>query len=271
MAKTRAELRQELADAKRRETYRKARHDHWQRLLDHAREKDAHPRQYLVDKRDHWSGLLKQARQQIDKLEAEIGPHGHANGIDVSSYQPHVDWAKVKAADYTFAYVKLTQGTTYVNPYADFQVRGARKAGLKVGGYHFLEHGNIDAQAEHFVSHLKSCGLRAGDLRPAQDVETIAPPNARNTPSTADAAAFAGAMTRLKQVHILLYTFPAFAHWETTSGCPLWIANFGVASPAIPHPWKTPVLWQHSSNAHVPGVAGDCDVNVTQHIEELIW
>ena len=50
-------------------------------------------------------------------------------GLDVSSWQGNVDWAAVAAGGARFAYVKATEGTTYVNPYFAQQYVGAHDVG----------------------------------------------------------------------------------------------------------------------------------------------
>ena len=61
----------------------------------------------------------------------------------MSSYQhPNnapVNWAAVKAAGISFAFVKSTESTGYVNPYYARDVAGARAAGVVVGAYHFAQ------------------------------------------------------------------------------------------------------------------------------------
>jgi GH25 family lysozyme M1 (1,4-beta-N-acetylmuramidase) len=44
----------------------------------------------------------------VEHLEKRAQP----KGIDVSSYQPNVNWGNVKAQGYTFAYIKATEGTS---------------------------------------------------------------------------------------------------------------------------------------------------------------
>ena len=58
-------------------------------------------------------------------------------GLDVSSWQGNVDWATVAANGARFAYVKATEGTSYVNPYFTQQYGGAYDVGLVRGAYHF--------------------------------------------------------------------------------------------------------------------------------------
>lgn len=46
-------------------------------------------------------------RVPASPLEKRAAPQG----IDVSSYQPNIDWATVKANGIAFAYIKATEGT----------------------------------------------------------------------------------------------------------------------------------------------------------------
>ena len=55
-------------------------------------------------------------------------------GLDVSSWQGNVDWATVAANGARFAFVKATEGTSYVNPYFTQQYVGAFDVGLVRAG-----------------------------------------------------------------------------------------------------------------------------------------
>ena len=59
-------------------------------------------------------------------------------GTDVSGYQPaNINWTGVKNDGVSFAWVKATEGTYYVNPNFTSQLPGAASAGVYVGAYHF--------------------------------------------------------------------------------------------------------------------------------------
>lgn len=79
-------------------------------------------------------------------------------GIDVSSYQSSTYSTK----GYDFAFVKATEGTSYVNPRMVAQAAHARAAGLVVGFYHFLRPGSMKAQAAYFVE--KACSVPGDPL-----------------------------------------------------------------------------------------------------------
>lgn len=150
------------------------------------------------------------------------------------------DWAsyQVSAPSTTglsFAFIKATEGTGYVNPKQSSQADTARKAGLVVGFYHFLHPGNVQAQAEYFVSKAVS---KEGDILVC-DWE----PTSSGTPSNADKDAFIKAVQKLRPTHrVILYCDVArWTNVDKTSFCGdgLWIAdpNHPKGHPNIVHPW----------------------------------
>ena len=54
-------------------------------------------------------------------------------GIDVSNHQDRIDWSRVKADGISFAYVKASEGQTFVDPKYDAHVAGAKSVGIKTG------------------------------------------------------------------------------------------------------------------------------------------
>lgn len=228
-------------------------------------------------------------------------PTGQARGIDVSVHQGLVDFDAVKRAGYSFVYVKATEGEGFVDARFHQHVRAARRAGLKVGAYHFLRPraGRTGAaEADDFVRALEAAGLGKGDLIPVVDVEVTAVGRGMTPADEAAAGGFMGCSYHESQIATLarasgtatqtyvaqfvtavekaigrkplIYTFPAFMRWTSTLGCGLWIAHFGVRQPSVPTPWRRWRVWQHSSTARVAGVNGNCDVNITPSIDLLI-
>lgn len=75
-------------------------------------------------------------------------------GVDTASYQGCWNGAQAKAAGVNFAFIKLNQGTGYVNPYANCQLDAARSAGIREGAYDFAspQTSTPEAEADKFVS-----------------------------------------------------------------------------------------------------------------------
>ncbi len=97
-------------------------------------------------------------------------PEAKYNGIDISSYQGFIDWAKVSSdKDISFVYIKATEGATYRSPHYAHNITQARRHGLFVGSYHYITStSTIDEQFENFSKFaLKS----VQDLIPMVDVE----------------------------------------------------------------------------------------------------
>ena len=93
-------------------------------------------------------------------------------GRDFSSFQGNLSDADCEGID--FAYVKATQGSSYINPFAPQQVRALRAAGVKVGLYHFVTVvDSIGDQLHNFATYAQSLG--GSQLPPALDCETSDP------------------------------------------------------------------------------------------------
>ncbi|MBQ5782085.1 MAG: glycoside hydrolase family 25 protein, partial [Oscillospiraceae bacterium] len=76
-----------------------------------------------------------------------------AKGIDVSKYQPNVDWAKVKASGVDFVIIRVGyrgygSGVMVEDPCFKSHIAGARAAGLKVGVYFYSQAVTIEEAVE---------------------------------------------------------------------------------------------------------------------------
>jgi lysozyme len=90
-------------------------------------------------------------------------------GIDVARYQGDIDWQTVSKEKILFVYIKATEGKTYTDPKFHQNIKGAQKAGLKVGAYHFFRMtSGAREQFNHFYSQVSKYKL---DLIPMIDVE----------------------------------------------------------------------------------------------------
>lgn len=93
--------------------------------------------------------------------EEKGGGKSSLNGVDIASYQSGINPAKLTTTD--FVIVKFTQGTTYLNPYADRQYSVAKAAGKLLGAYHYAEGKNAKSEAQYFVkclgNRIKECVL----------------------------------------------------------------------------------------------------------------
>lgn len=78
-------------------------------------------------------------------------------GVDVSSYQGAIDWKTLSSQDISFAFIKATEGSNYVDPNFNDNYAGALETDLRVGAYHFFSFDSLgETQAENFISVVKS-------------------------------------------------------------------------------------------------------------------
>ena len=157
-------------------------------------------------------------------------------GVDVASYQStNVSYTGAK-----FAIIKLTQGTDYLNPKADQQIKSAKAHGLLVGGYFYANHGNsvskARSEAKYAVAKAKTLGIPEGSYI-ADDFEQGSG-NSVNGGVQANTDAIMAAMQVIKDAGYqpLVYSgaFVLRTHMSITRivksfGTCLWVASYKVS------------------------------------------
>jgi lysozyme len=177
-------------------------------------------------------------------------------GIDVSDNNGEFDWSAWNG-HIEFAMIKATEGPfdEYPEGLTDTQFsrnwHEAKAIGVKRFAYHFLHPDHDPAeQAKQFVKAVEDEGLTSDDGL-VLDFETYDSAGSEYTVRVAfNAWVFCKEVERLRPANrLLVYTYPAFAemgfcalltHW------PLWLADWNVASPAIPVPWRSWTFWQYA-------------------------
>ena len=157
-------------------------------------------------------------------------------GVDVASYQS----TTVSYTGAKFAIVKLTQGTDYLNPKADQQIKSAKAHGLLVGGYFYANHGNsvskARSEAKYAVTKAKALGIPEGSYL-ADDFEQGSG-NSVNGGVQANTDAILAAMQEIKSAGYqpLIYSgaFVLRNHMSITRivksfGTCLWVASYKVS------------------------------------------
>jgi lysozyme len=90
-------------------------------------------------------------------------------GVDVSSHQGEIDWEILAGHNIHFAYIKATEGSTFVDQKFESNFKAALNTRLRIGAYHFFSYGSGGrTQAENFISVVTP---HSGMLPPAVDVE----------------------------------------------------------------------------------------------------
>jgi lysozyme len=184
------------------------------------------------------------------------------NGIDVSSYEPNVNWSQAKASGIQFAFIKATEGVTLVDDSFSSHWTMSIFAGLIRGAYHFY-HPKDDPIDQANLLTTTVGELAPADLPFVMDFETL--DNADPSQILANAKIFLQKVENVSGKTPIIYGSPSFLNAlrfdSSFSRYPLWIANYQVIKPSIPPPWRDYVFWQTSESANVTGV-GTCDFNI---------
>jgi GH25 family lysozyme M1 (1,4-beta-N-acetylmuramidase) len=177
-------------------------------------------------------------------------------GHDVSSWQGNVDWAAVAAAGARFAFIKATEGTTYVNPYFGQQYGGAYAVGLVRGAYHFAlpDRSSGTAQAAWFATHGGAWSADNQTLPGALDIEYN--PYGATCYGLSQAAMVSWLSAFLNEYFARTTRWPVIYTttnwWQTCTGnypgfgatSPLWIARWSNEVGPLPAGWSTYAFWQ---------------------------
>lgn len=184
-------------------------------------------------------------------------------GVDVSHHQGTVDWSEVAGEGMRFAWVKVTEGSTFTDPQAAANWREASRAGLAIGGYHFFGMcGGGAEQGRHFADTLAD--LPAGNdvhtLPPALDIELSEECGPERAELLRELRALLTELERRTGEPTLVYVFPDAERRYRIAGAldrPQWVRRLGDRPPA--RRWT---VWQRSMTAEVPGIDGPADLNV---------
>jgi GH25 family lysozyme M1 (1,4-beta-N-acetylmuramidase) len=177
-------------------------------------------------------------------------------GLDVSSWQGNVDWLAVAANGGRFAYVKATEGTSYVNPYFTQQYVGAHQVGLVRGAYHFAlpDRSTGTAQAAWFATHGGAWLADNQTLPGALDIEYN--PYGPTCYGLSQSAMVSWIASFLNEYFVrtgrwaTIYTTTNW--WQTCTAnyagfgltSPLWIARWSDTVGPLPAGWSTYAFWQ---------------------------
>ncbi len=193
-------------------------------------------------------------------------------GIDVAKYQGNIDWDKVKNAGYDFAFIRIgyrgygREGTLNEDSMFASNYAGATEAGMDVGVYFFAQAINEEEAIEEAEYVLKLLGGRKLSLPIVYDPESILDDEARTDgvsgeQFTKNTSAFC------KRIRKAGYTPAVYANmvWEAYNldmellkDETFWYADYQ-PQPQTPYDFK---YWQYSCTGKVPGIEGDCDLNI---------
>ena len=190
-------------------------------------------------------------------------------GIDVSKYQPSINWASVKASGVSYAIIRCgyrgsSTGALIQDPYFVSHIKGAKAAGLKVGVYFFTT-ALTEAEAVEEASMCAALCSGYGINYPVfMDVESSNRPGFNSMSASQRTAIIQAFCNTVKSAG---YTPGVYANktWLTSymnasalSGYKIWLAQYNANGPTYNGRYD---LWQYTSKGSVSGISGNVDMN----------
>ena len=209
-----------------------------------------------------------------ERLEYKFGNISTVRGVDVSKYQGDIDWAKVKAAGYDFAMIRLgargyESGNLVLDDNFVAYITGARNAGLNTGVYFFsqaITEEEVIEEANFTVGALMNYGAT---YPIAIDIEWIEDDKARTDDLTAmDRTELA--VKFCDTVKSFGYTPMIYAsrdmliagmHPDLLEDYEVWLSDDYEPEDGTDYPYAFS-MWQYSRKGKVDGITGDVDVNL---------
>jgi GH25 family lysozyme M1 (1,4-beta-N-acetylmuramidase) len=110
---------------------------------------------------------------QAKSLAAAAAPTTSILGMDISGWQPNVDWNAAYANGARFVYIKATESNDYTSSSFSGQYNGATAVGMIRGAYHFANPNQSTGavQANYFVDNGGGWSADGKTLPPMLDIE----------------------------------------------------------------------------------------------------
>ncbi|MCR5508361.1 MAG: hypothetical protein K6F34_06725 [Lachnospiraceae bacterium] len=190
-------------------------------------------------------------------------------GIDVSKYQPNINWSAVKASGVNYAIIRCgyrgaSTGALIQDPYFVSHIKGAKAAGLKVGVYFFTTALNETEAVEEASMCAALCSGYGINYPIFIDCEPSSRPGYNSLSASERTAIIRAFCSTIKSAG---YTPGVYANktWLTEkinasalSGCKIWLAQYNAAGPTYSGRYD---IWQYTSKGHVDGIPGNVDMN----------
>lgn len=197
------------------------------------------------------------------------------HGVDVARYQLGLDWQKLRANRIQFAFIKATEGGDHLDPEFASHWRGAKRAGIPRGAYHFYYFcRNAAEQARWYIRNVPK---DARALPPVLDIEwNHTSPTCRLRPEASKVRASMRQFLRIVKAHYgkdpIIYTTVDFYHDNDLgkiNGYTFWLRSVA-DHPSKIYPGQRWGFWQYSGTGRVPGAPEDIDLNVF-HGSQAVW
>lgn len=191
------------------------------------------------------------------------------SGIDVSKYQGHIDWNKVKASGQYFAFIRvgfcnsdgsITNASGF-DPYFHENMKNAIAAGMNVGVYVYSYANTVQGAincANNVINYVTPYKVTMPIVFDYEDSKTYA-----SMSKQANVDICKAFLNRVQELgyYAMLYTYTNFANsylnMAQLSAYDFWVADYRAA---LGYKGNYSI-WQYSSSGEVPGISGRVDMN----------
>lgn len=179
-------------------------------------------------------------------------------GVDLSAHNGDVDFEAMAADGISFVFLKASEGRSFKDKKFNENYWAARRAGLRVGAYHFFR---FESSGEmQAINMLHSMRGKRFDLPSVIDVEEWTNPETELTDSVIRRVREMAAYLKERGLEVMVYSnrdgYEKFLD-RKFNDCALWISSLRGVEPE--HKWD---FWQYTHRGRVEGVAGDVDLNL---------
>ena len=179
-------------------------------------------------------------------------------GIDVSKWQGHIDWPRVKV-DFAIlrAGISTSKDVRFEDNYA-----GATAAGIPVGVYWYLKAMTVEAARREAAACIKAISGKKLSYPVYADIEEAAQLKLGRDKLTAIAAAF---LEDVEAAGFFAGLYSSKSHLETYFTAEIreryavWVAHYGVGKTTYTGRYG---MWQYTDKGKVEGITGAVDLDI---------
>ncbi len=182
-------------------------------------------------------------------------------GIDVSEWQGTINFEEVAKAGIEIVYIRVSEGTDYIDPYFRENYEKAKENGLKTGFYHYVTGRSIEqarAEAEFFVANIKGT---QPECKLAMDFESFGDLSVEETNEISKV--FLERVQELSGKECVIYSDAYNAKEvfdeELARKYAIWVADYFVEEPADNGKWLSWVGFQYTDKGRINGINGNVD------------
>lgn len=205
------------------------------------------------------------------RLSYESDAYVSQLGVDVSHHQGEIDWKRVKAAGYEFAFIRLgyrgyQTGKLCLDRCFYQNLQNAQACGMQVGVYFFSQAINVEEAVEEADFVIQKLGEYQLQLPVVYDPESILDAEAR-TDNISGEQFTKNTIAFCRRIQEAGFTSMIYSNmlWEAyeldltqLDSYPIWYADYEPL-PQTPYHFA---FWQYSNTGSVDGIGTDADLNI---------